>query len=89
MFSKIGLLKKFAKRTGKHLYRSLFLNKVAGLCNFIKKETLVQVISYEICEIFKNTFFHRTPPVAASEMGQPMKILVRNVELLVRNVSSN
>ena len=48
MFFKIGLLKKFAKRTGKHLYRSLFLNKVAGLCNFIKKETLVQVISGKI-----------------------------------------
>ena len=67
MFFKVGLLKKFAKRTGKHLYRSLFLNKVAGLCNFIKKETLVQVFSYEICEIFKNIFFYRTPPVAASE----------------------
>ena len=29
--------------------------------NFIKKETLVQVFSYEISEIFKNTFFKRTP----------------------------
>ena len=26
-------------------------------CNFIKKETLAQVISSEFCEIFKNTFF--------------------------------
>ena len=25
--------------------------------NFIKKETLVQVFSYEFCEISKNTFF--------------------------------
>ena len=24
------------------------------------------MFSYEICEIFKNTFFHRTPPVTAS-----------------------
>ena len=30
-------------------------------CNFIKKETLVQVFSCEFCEISKNTFFHRTP----------------------------
>ena len=30
-------------------------------CNFIKKETLVQVFSCEFCEIFKNTFFYRTP----------------------------
>ena len=29
--------------------------------NFIKKETLAQVFSCEFCNIFKNTFFHRTP----------------------------
>ena len=27
------------------------------VCNFIKKETLVQVFSCKICEIFKNNFF--------------------------------
>ena len=37
-------------------------------CNFIKKETLAQVFSCEFCEISKNTFFHRTPLVAASKM---------------------
>ena len=36
-------------------------------CNFIKKETLAQVFSCEFCEIFKNMFFYRTPPVTASE----------------------
>ena len=35
-------------------------------CNFIEKETLAQVFSCEFCEISKNTFFHRTPLVAAS-----------------------
>ena len=35
-------------------------------CNFIKKETLTQVFSYEFCEISKNIFFRRTPLVAAS-----------------------
>ena len=34
---------------------------------FIKKETLAQVFSCEFCEISKNTFFHRTPLVAASD----------------------
>ena len=34
--------------------------------NFIKKETLTQVFSCEFCETFKNTFFYRTPPMAAS-----------------------
>ena len=36
-------------------------------CNFIKKETPAQVFSCEFCEISKNTYFHRTPLVAASE----------------------
>ena len=35
--------------------------------NFIKKEALAQVFSCEFCEIFKNNFFYRTPPVAASD----------------------
>ena len=36
------------------------------LKNFIKKETLAQVFSCEFCQISKNTFSYRTPPVAAS-----------------------
>ena len=36
-------------------------------CNFIKKETLAQVNSFEFFEISKNTVLHRTSPVAASE----------------------
>ena len=51
---KKGVPKIFAKFAGKHLCQSLIFNKVA---NFIKKETLTLVFSYEFCEIFKNTFF--------------------------------
>ena len=40
----------------------------AEACNFIKKEALAQVFSCEFCEISKNTFSYRTPPVAASEL---------------------
>ena len=43
-----GVLRNFAKLTGKHRPQS---------CNFIKKETLAQVYSCEFCEISKNTFF--------------------------------
>ena len=39
-----------------------FLNKVADLW-----ETLAQVFSYGFCEIFRITFFYKTPTVAASE----------------------
>ena len=53
-----GVLKNFSKFTVKHLCQSLFFCKVAGqACNFIKKETLVQLFSCKFCEIFKNTFF--------------------------------
>ena len=45
---------------------SFFIKLQAAACNFIKKETLAQVFSCEFCEISKNTFFYRTPPVAAS-----------------------
>ena len=48
---KKGVLRNFAKFTGKHLRQSLFLNKVAGTA-----------------EISKNTFFYRTPLVAAFEV---------------------
>ena len=72
VFCKKGVLRDFTKFTGKHLSQSFFFNKVAGLscrpkaCNFIKKETLAEVFSCEFYEISKNTFFYRTPLVAAS-----------------------
>ena len=51
------VLKKFAKFTGKHLCQSLFFDKVAGsACNFIRKEILTRVFSYEFCQISKSTF---------------------------------
>ena len=64
------VLKNFTKFTGTHLCQSLFLNKASGLrpqvCNFIKKELLAQVFSCEFCKMFKNTYFCRTPLMAAS-----------------------
>ena len=55
MFFKTGVLKNFAIFTGKHLLESLF-NKEA----LLKRDT-----TCEYCEIFKNSFFNRAPPVAA------------------------
>ena len=48
IFFKIGVPKNFAKFTGKLRPKA---------CNFVKKETLVQMLSCEFCEILKNTFF--------------------------------
>ena len=49
-----GVLRNFAKFTGKHLCQSESTR--AEACNFIKKEALAQVFSYEFCEISQNTF---------------------------------
>ena len=38
----------------------------------MKKETLAQVFSCEFCEIFKNTFFYRTTPVASVHRWLPI-----------------
>ena len=48
VFCKNGVLKNFAKFTGKHLCKSLFFNKVANRA---------QVFSCDFCEIFKDTLF--------------------------------
>ena len=58
MFCKKGVLKNFAKFTGKHLSQSLFFHKVADL--------RPQAFFCEFCEIFNNTFFYRIPLVAAA-----------------------
>ena len=46
--------------------RQTLANHRSEACNFIKKDTLAQVFSCEFCEIYKNTFYYRTPLVAAS-----------------------
>ena len=55
-----------------------------GACNFIKKETLAQVFCCEFCKISKNTFFYRTPLVAASVVH-----LNNNINFLTLSSSSS
>ena len=61
VFCEKGVHRNFTKFIGEYLCQGLFFNKVAGLrpqaCNFIKKETLAQVLSREFCEISKNIIF--------------------------------
>ena len=52
VFCKKGVLRNFAKFTGKHKKE--------------KKETPAQVFSCAFCKIYKNSFSYRIPPVAAS-----------------------
>ena len=58
-------LRNFTKFTGNTCARVSFLIKFQD-CNFIKKDTLARVFSYEFCEISKNTFSYKTPLVPAS-----------------------
>ena len=60
LFCKKGVFRSFTKFTGKHLCQRLFVNK----------ETLAQVFYREFCEISKNTFSYRTPPVAAPGVSE-------------------
>ena len=55
---KKGVLRNFAKFTGKHLCQILFSDK---------KETLAQVFTCEYCEISKNTFSIEHSQTTASE----------------------
>ena len=58
-------------------------NTCVGVCNFIKKETLAQLFFCEYCEIFKNCFFYKTPPVTNSGCSPSFAIFVSlNVQYL-------
>ena len=57
------VLKNFAIFTGKHLCWSLFLIKLQAF----RQETAAKVFSWECCDIFKSSFFHRPLPVNTSQ----------------------
>ena len=79
VFCKKGVLRNFAKFSGKHLRQSLFFDKVAGL---IKKEALAQVFSCEFCEISENNFSYRTLPVSASEDNRHIQNPAKHLRLI-------
>ena len=66
MFCKKVVLRNFKKFTGKHLWQSLLKLQASGTS---VAQTVAQVFSCEFCEISKNTFSYRTPPVAASVLS--------------------
>ena len=68
MFCKKGALRNSANFAGKDPCQSLFFSKIAGLSlQLYENEIIPQVFSCEFCEISKNTFSYKTPPVAASD----------------------
>ena len=65
MFFEMGVLKKFRNTQRKTPVLDSAFNKVSGL-----------QLSREYCEIFKNTFFHKTPLVAASVFSKYEEYLI-------------
>ena len=55
--------------------RVSFLLKLLA-CNFIKKETLAKVFSCEFYEIFKSSFFYRTPLVTAFANSKKLQFMI-------------
>ena len=81
-FFKIGVRKNFAILTGKHLRWCLFLIKLLDLRpTILLKRDSTQMFSYKYWEILKNSFFHRTPLVAASN-SYKLPLSLRNGEIL-------
>ena len=71
--------KSYAEFTGKHQCWSLFLIKLqtGGACSFIKK-TPAQMLSCEICETFKNTYFEEHLWTTASTSQVQQRLLPAN-----------
>ena len=59
---KKGVLRKFAKLTGKHLCQSLFFNKVAGLrpATLSKKRPWHRCFPVNFAKFLRTPFFHNT-----------------------------
>ena len=54
----------------------VFWDKRPEACNFIKRETLVQRLSYEFCKTFKNTYFeeHLWTTASGCSLGSRVEI---------------
>ena len=61
------------------LYRCRLCIDALQALQLYEKETPAQVLPYEYCEFFKNSFFCRTPPVAASENMNSFTITLKNL----------
>ena len=76
VFCKKGVLRNFAKYTGKHLCQGLFFNKVAGLraATLLKKRFWHMCFPVNFVKSLRTPFFffHRAPLVAASSAGFPI-----------------
>ena len=88
MFCKKGVLRNFTNFQENTCARVSSLTKLQvwvwpEACNFIKKNTLAHVFFCEFCEISKNIFSYRTPPVAASSLLNYMPYVPSRLRALI------
>ena len=69
VFCKKGVIRNFTKFTGKYLRPSLFFDKVVGLrpATLLRKRLWHRCFPVNFVKFLRNTFFHKTPLVAAYE----------------------
>ena len=60
------MLLKISQNSQENTYQRLFFNKIVGLRPVTLTKAQVQVFSCKFCEIFRNNFLYRTPPLVAS-----------------------
>ena len=91
VFYKNKVLENFSKFTGKHLARVSFLIKLQAwdLQHYQKRDSGTGA-SCEFCEISKNNFSYRTPPVAVSASNTVKCVqAVKLATLLKRNTRTS
>ena len=87
MYIRFG--KSYRNSHRKRFIKKMFRKKKPQACNFIKKETPVQVFSCEFCEILKNVLFKELFRVTASRATYLMKKMKLISQLTSFSVISN
>ena len=85
----VDVLQSFANLTGNHLCWSLFLKNQQATGTLLKK-TPTKVLSSEVCEIFNEHLFYKTPLVSASASPVAASVffkkVIKQLSMVFRNI---
>ena len=85
MFCKKGVLRDFSKFTGKHLCRSLFFNKVAGLrpATLLKKKLLHRCFPANVGKFLRTSFLIEHPRWLLLSVGKTKTVKLKPLYKLI------
>ena len=85
MFCKKGVLRNFSKFTGKHLCRSLFFNKVAGLrpATLLKKKLLHRCFPANVGKFLRTSFLIEHPRWLLLSVGKTKTVKLKPLYKLI------